>query len=319
MPYSFISIKRKTDIYKAVLDNLKTRQGRMTAFHEIQALCDECHPSSPLLCVDLCEFWHIKQDFREFRRHLTNQPTLSTLLNILKNSRRRLILANLAKKPCSLHEIQRELKTQGCYHSKSTLQTCYIHPLITACFIQEEKTQYRITVLGQKIFNLFIQSDIAELPLHSNGYEERILKRLFTSSASRDELTAIAPKRILNRSLKRLRTHDFIDSTPQTGRVFYRATKRRATRKMTPTETRVFEILTLNALTVQDIGDKVGINVRRVYKYLRRLWLKTHVTKEIRGPAYKLTKKGQRLAQSLVIAENLTHMPRTENSRSGSI
>ena len=68
---------------------------------------------------------------------------------------------------------------------------------------------------------------------------------------------------------------------------------------------RIFKALPKEGISVRDLRKKVGISVRRVYKYLRQLRYKRHVEKVKKTAVYKVTDVGRRLAQSLSTAYTL--------------
>jgi DNA-binding MarR family transcriptional regulator len=117
----------------------------------------------------------------------------------------------------------------------------------------------------------------------------------------------IVPKGSLYRSLKRLQNRNLIVKSKLTGRVFYFKTKRRATRKLSQTEMKIFKALPREGISARDLRGKVGVNLRRVYKYLRRLRYKRHVKKEEKAVFYNVTDTGRSLAQSLNVAYNLIY------------
>lgn len=89
------------------------------------------------------------------------------------------------------------------------------------------------------------------------------------------------------------------------GHIFYYASKKRPTRKLSPTEMRIFKALPKEGISVRELSEKVGISARRVYKYLRRLRCKRHIEKVEKTTVYKVTDTGRRLAQSLNTAYTL--------------
>jgi predicted transcriptional regulator len=150
-----------------------------------------------------------------------------------------------------------------------------------------------------------MNSEIARLPLHSKGNEEKILITLLSGPKSYNELTKIVPNGSLYRSLKRLKRSDLIIKSNLSGHIFYYASKRRPTRRLSPTEMRIFKALPKEGISVRNLSEKVGISVRRVYKYLRRLRRKRHIEKVEKTAFYKVTDAGRHLAQPLNTAYTL--------------
>ena len=271
---------------------------------EIGEVCENCRPLSPMMCVELCQIWRLKREYRD-PFLLVKKPSLPELFNRMKNSRRLKIMESLIEKPLSLKDIRDGLKEKSYYHSLSTLRDSYITPLEDADFIQNEDDLYKITSKGKIISNILINSEIAKLPLHSKGYEEKILNALLSGPKPYNELTKIVPNGSLHRSLKRLQHKNFIVNSSFPSRVFYFASKRRPTRRLSPTEMKIFKALPKEGISGRDLTEKVGISVRRVYKYLKRLRYKRHVEKVKKTAIYKVTDAGKRLAQSLNTAYTL--------------
>jgi predicted transcriptional regulator len=147
--------------------------------------------------------------------------------------------------------------------------------------------------------------EISKLRIHFKEYDEKILRTLLVGSKSLDQLAEILPKTLLYRSLNRLENRGLITKSTLSGRIFYFATKKRPTKKLAPTEMKLFKALTREELSVRDLSERVGISVGRVYELLRRLRLKRHVKKEKKFTSYRLTDTGKSLAQSLNILNNL--------------
>ena len=281
---------------------MKIEENREAVFMEIREVCENCRPLSPMMCVERCQIWRLKREYCD-DSFLVEKPSLQELLNLMKNSRRLKIMESLMEKPFSLKDIRDGLKEVGYYHSLSTLRDIYINPLEDADFIQKEDDLYKLTFKGKIIYKVLIDSEISKLPLYSKGHEEKILRALLSGQKSYNELTEIVPNGSLYRSLKRLQRKNFIVNSSPPSRVFYFATKRRPTRNLSPTEMRIFKALPKEGISVRDLSEKVGISVRRVYKYLRRLRYKRHVEKVETTAFCKVTDAGRRLAQSL----NTTH------------
>jgi len=294
----------KNETYRELLNELQTGENREAVFREIREICENCQPSSPIMCMEFCPIWKLKRQLLDIEVPV-EKPGLAELLNLAKNDRRLKILEVLVKGPCSLKELRDELKDKGHYHSLSLLLNHYVKPLLDADFIREENALFNITLRGKNMYNILTESEVANLPIHSKGYEERILKALLSGSRPREELTKIVPRGSLYRSLKRLQQRSLIVKSNLSGRTFYFAAKRRPTRKFSPTEMKIFKALPKEGISVTDLSEKTGISVRRVYKYLRRLRYKRHVKKGEKTALYGLTDNGRLLAQSLNAASSL--------------
>lgn len=127
-----------------------------------------------------------------------------------------------------------------------------------------------------------------------------MLKTLSNGVNTYDALAKVVPRKELPRVLKRLSLKGFIVKNNQLGRVFYFKAKRRPTRKLSPTELRIFYTIPKNdGISVKELSSNVGINIRRTYKYLRRLRFKRHVLKHEKLVTFALTPKGNNLVKSI--------------------
>jgi DNA-binding MarR family transcriptional regulator len=113
------------------------------------------------------------------------------------------------------------------------------------------------------------------------------------------------PRHELALPLRRLEAQKLVTRSEPTARVLYFAAKRRPTRKLTPTELRIFKALPKHGLSATELSDAVGINRRRVYRYLRRLTIRRHVVKRVVTPTYRLTEAGRRLVEGLRAVHDL--------------
>jgi len=68
---------------------------------------------------------------------------------------------------------------------------------------------------------------------------------------------------------------------------------------------KIFKALPKEGISAKDLQEKVGVNTRRIYKYLRRLRYKRHVKKGEKLALYSITDTGRSLAKSLNTANSL--------------
>ena len=291
-------------IYKELVDRLRAGESCEAIQREITVLCDECRPSNPIMCMELCPVWRLKRDFREVFKAPVKR-NLTDLLRATKNSRRLRILEALIEGPYSLNELGEVLKEAGYYHGLNTIRNSYVQPLVDMGFIKMNGDLYKITPWGENAYNILTKSAIAKLSVDSKGYNEKILLSLLVGPKTYDELVGIVPIASLHRTLKKLQDIGLINKSHFSGRVFYFKTKRRPTRKLSPTEMKIFQALPKEGITVKDLRNRLGVNLRRLYKYLRRLRYKRHVKKDEKAIFYSVTDEGRSLAQSLNMAYNL--------------
>ncbi len=291
--------------YTEILNKLKYGQGSETVLREIQEICTNCRPSSPIMCIELCEIWKLKREYHDEYVALDDKPNLIKLLKAAQSDHQRKILEMLLEKPTSLLEIHEKLKTLDSSLNLNQARDKYIQPLIEASFIHKEDERYYITSTGKNIYNILINSELNEFPLHSTGNDEEVLRALYSNPLTYNELTEVIPKNAVYRSLNRLQEQGLIVKSEFSGHVVYFATKRRPTRKLSPIESQIFKALIKEALPVKEISEKVGISVRRVYEYLKQLRYKQHVAKEEKPILWKITEKGKAIAESLNLAYNV--------------
>jgi predicted transcriptional regulator len=291
--------------YANILNKLKYGQNSEAVLEEIQEICKNCRPSSPIMCIELCEIWKLKREYHDEYAALHNKPNLIKLLKTAQNDRRQKILEILLEKPTSLLEIYEKLKTTDSPLSLNQARDKHLQPLLDVSLIHQEDEHYYITPTGKNIYNILTNSELDKYPLHSNGNDEEVLRALYSNPQTYNELTEVIPKNAVYRSLNRLKEQGLIVKSEFSGRVVYFATKRRPTRKLSPIESQIFKALIKEALPVKDISEKVGISVRRVYEYLKQLRYKQHIAKEEKPILWKITEKGKAIAESLNIAYNM--------------
>ena len=295
----------KKELYRDFDSKLKLGENQEVVLADITETCESCRPPNPIMCVESCPIWTLKRKYRDAFKELAEKPSLTELLNITKNVRRLKILECLHEKPCTLEALREYLKNVGYSHSLNKLRHHYVKPLVDVSFVEEQNGVYAITFKGKSIYNLLTTSEIAKLSTSSQVSDETILKNLLSGPKTYDELREISPNGSLLRSLRRLQKNNFVFKPTLNGRVFYFATKRRPTRKLSPTEMKIFSVLPPEGLSSKDISEKAGMSVRRVYEYLKRLKYKRHVRKEEKTVVYTLTDAGKSLAQSITLAYNL--------------
>jgi predicted transcriptional regulator len=214
-------------------------------------------------------------------------------------------LEALDERPCTLEELRGYLKRAGYSPRLNVLRHRYVTPLADASLLEERAGVFTLTRKGKSIYALITTTDIAKLPLPSQGSDEKLLKALLAGPQTAEALRDVVPYGALRQSLQRLQKRKLLDTPTLTGRVFYYATKKRPTRKLSPTELKVFKALPPEGLSAKDLRDRVGISLRRVYTYLTRLKYKRHVRKEAKAAVYRLTEAGQRVAQAITLTSSL--------------
>lgn len=291
----------RSDAYKEIINKITIGENRDNIYWEITELCEKCRPTNPIICVELCQIWKLKREYREIAKTLT-RPVFMDVLTITRNEIRLKILKTLIEKSCSKKELKEKLKATGHNQSLNVLSQYYIKPLVDFSLIKEEENLYKITSLGTKMYNILTKSEIAKLPVRFSRYDEKILKTLSSGPKSYNELAKTVPRGSLSRKLKRLQISDLVAAPKPSSRIFYYRAKRRPTRRLSPTEMKIFKALPKEGISIRDLSMKVDLSVGTIYKYLRRLRYKRHVKKGKKTILYKLTKNGSSMVQSLNIA-----------------
>lgn len=294
----------RNSIYRELADRLRAGGDAEDVCREINALCENCRPTSPVMCMELCQIWGLKREFRDAFEAAARKPSPVDVLNIVKNEKRLKILGVLAEKPYSLEELKHKFEGTSPNQGPS-LSGHYIKPLVEASLIREENGLYGITTTGKNAYDLLTKSGITSLPIDRGEHEEKILRVLLSGPKSYDELTRTLSGGSLSRSLEKLRRRGLIAQSGPSGRILYYRTKRRPTRKLSPTELKLFKALPKEGISARDLGGKVEISIGKVYRYLRRLRFKRHVRKAEKTDLYELTDAGRDLVVSLNMAYSL--------------
>jgi len=114
------------------------------------------------------------------------------------------------------------------------------------------------------------------------------------------------PSKSLSRVLTRLRKRRLITKNPDSEYVLYHKIKGQPKIKLSPTEKRIFKAIPKAGISTRDLSNRVGINLRRTYKYLRRLRNNTLVLALRMPRTYELTQSGTEIAQLLEEVARLT-------------
>lgn len=301
MLYTTVSSESKNAAYKKLVQKLNAGEDKEEICRKIKEFCENCRPSNPITCMELCEIWGLKKELRETLEALDKKPNLTDLLNLLQDKKYLRILEILIENPCSQKELKNRLESTGITYKIKILCDEYITPLVDAELIVEEAGLIRLTSNGKSIYNIITKNEIAEISLNFQGYEEKILGILLTEPKSYEDLETIIPTTALYRSLSSLQKQGLIEKSDLSGVSLFFKTKRRPTRKLPPSEIAIFKALPKEGISAKDLSEKVGMKTESVYKHLRLLRYKRHVRKVENVADYRLTEAGKCLAQSLNI------------------
>lgn len=262
--------------------------------------CKSCSVVSPMSCMDQCETWKVKKELRETNKVLSKDDHRLKLLNALKNLRRLTLLGILWERPFSISGLQKKLRSSGFFHSQKTIIE-YLKPLLKAGLVKESNNRFGLMLYGRKIYDAVIKHGFAgQLPVHSRGHEEKILRILLKGAKTRGEFLEIMLAKSLSRTLKRLEERKLIANNSPSDRVFYFRTKRAlCLERLSSTRKRICELIPQAGISARDLSEVAGINLRRTYKYLRNLRGKKLVFRRSVPIRYKLTVEGKAMAEFL--------------------
>jgi len=264
---------------------------------QIEDHCHNCSPLSPMSCIEQCEIWKMKNEFLKIGEILSRSDHLPTLLNAIKNARRLKILDIVSTVSCDIKELQKRLKTNGYYHSCRTISE-YLEPLLKTGLVKKESNKYMSTLYGKKINAMLKRFNLENaLPKHSSCYEESVLRELLHGPKAYKELAKSVPS--LSRAIRRLQDEGLIAKKKSVDHAFYFQTKRNFGGKLSPTEGRVLDAISEKGASARKLSKRVGITLRRTYKYLRKLREKQLVFTKNMPLTYELTESGKEVASFL--------------------
>jgi len=269
-------------------------------------ICRYCEPISPMICIERCEIWRAKNEFLEMNGTLCAEDHVDNLLNAVKNDRRQKVIEALSERPRSINGLQEYLKSKGYYHSQHTIASEYVEPLVKTGLVKKYGAKYRLTLYGQKFRDVLHGFNVENpLPPHSSCYEETVLKELKDGPKSYADLVESVTQKSLSRSLKRLTENGLVTKSKSPEYVFYFRTKKVPKKAFSPTEKKVYEAIAEVGISARELSKKVGINLRRTYKYLRRLRKRRLAFTRKKPRTYELTPSGIELVNFLEETANL--------------
>jgi len=282
--------------------NIKTWETSLKDILEkTEEKCEKCFILTPLRCATKCDVWKTKNEFRGLYEKMRAPGYPVKLLNTLKNKRRLQVLEIISDKEASISQIQQKLKKLGYYHSQQTITHEYIDPLIKVGLVREDRNRYHTTLFGCKLRELTSEfHEICDLPSHSECYEELTLSVLLNGPKTYEDLKQLIPTKSVTRVLSRLKKAELVNVPKEREYMFYFKTRRDPRKEsFSPTERRVYENIPTEGIPAGKLSKKVGVSLRRTYKYLRRLRKKKLVFTRKRPKSYALTDKGLRMAVML--------------------
>ncbi|NIR86696.1 hypothetical protein GWO13_03660 [Candidatus Bathyarchaeota archaeon] len=273
---------------------------------EADNICRYCEPGSPMICIEQCEIWRAKNELLEMNGMLCRKDHIYNVLNAVKNDRRQKVIEALSKRARGIKGLQEYLKGKGYYHSQRTIASEYVEPLVKVGLVKKDGDRHRLTLYGQKFCDVLNRFNVENpLPPHSRCYEEMLLKKLKDGPKSYADLAKSVARKSLSRSVKRLTENGLVIKSRSPEYVFYFRTKKVPRKAFSPTEKKVYEAIAEVGISARQLSKKVGINLRRTYKYLRRLRKRRLVFTRKKPRTYELTPSGVELANFLEETANL--------------
>jgi hypothetical protein len=228
----------------------------------MEETCGNCNPLSMLKCIESCNIWRLKNQFRSIHKKMQEHDFMPRLLNALKNRKGLQGLQIISKNQVTISKLQRELKKLDSYHSQETIAEEYIQPLIDVGLVGEDRGEYFAAVLGQRINELTKRSrSIAEcLPPHSEYFEKMVLIALLKEPKTYQALEALIPEGRVARALSRLQSMGLIEAAEKNDRVFFFTTQRNPDKESpSPTERRVHENLPEEGISARRLALRTNI------------------------------------------------------------
>jgi len=274
----------------------------------LDAECRNCAPLTPLKCITHCNVWKLKNEFRHLREIMDNPRFVKDLFNVLKNETRLHILNAIVNDRYSVSELQQELKKVGHSHSQDTINKEYLRPLMEVGLAAEARDQYYATMFGSRLIELLesFPEFVNVLPAHSECYEETLLSVLLSGPKTFQEVETFISPKISSRILKRLKIAELIETSEEKDYVFFFKSKRDPNKEtFSFTERKVYNKISEEGISAKKLAEKIGISLRRTYKYLRGLKGKKLVFARRTPKAFSLTDKGEKLASLVQEFQNL--------------
>lgn len=264
---------------------------------QLDSICQYCDLTSPIVCVERCKIWEAKKEFMKMRGILCADEHVHNLLNAAKNDRRQRVIEALYERPRSIKGLQEYLKNKGYYHSRGTIVSEYVEPLVDVGIVKAESDKYELTVYGRKFKKVLDEFNLENsLPSHSRCYEEIILTKLKDGPKTYTDLSESVVQKSLSRAMKRLTEKGMVNKSKTRDYIFYFRTKKVPKKAFSPTEKKVYETIPEVGASARELSKNIGINLRRIYKYLRRLRKKRLVFTRKRPRTYELTPSGRDVA-----------------------
>ncbi len=288
--------------------NSDTNQDLVQILKDLGTRCRQCAPLNPLECITRCNLWKLKNELRQLRSRMDDPNYIKELFNVLKNSTRLQILKTIVRGKHSVVRLQEELKKAGYAHSCDTISQEYLQPLMQVGLAAEAQEQYYATMFGGRLTEVLedFSEFIDDLPAHSECYEETLIDAMFGGPKTFEDMATFVSPKIASRILKRLKTSGLVNTPEERDYIFFFRSKRDPSKEsFSQTEKKVYINISDDGISARRLAEKTNISLRRTYKYLRGLKGKKLVFTRKTPKVYRLTQKGEKLAQLLRGLQNV--------------
>jgi len=268
----------------------------------LEEKCQECTPLTPLKCISRCKTWKLKNELRKLHKIMENPNFMKDLMNVLKNETRLRILMTIAKGQYSVRKLQRELRMAGRSLSKNSIIEECLSPLMEVGLAAEAQDQYYATTFGGRLTELIEGSAkiVNFLPAHSECNEETVLQALLSGPKTFEDMNRLVSQNLVSRILRRLRRVELVKTPRERDYIFFFRSKRNpAKEKFSSTNSKIYNYIPDEGISVKRLAEKTGLTPRTTYKYLKGLKGKKLVFRRKMPKAYCLTAEGEKLAAFL--------------------
>jgi predicted transcriptional regulator len=261
--------------------------------------CRTCTPLTPLECISRCKTWKLKNELRRLHKTMENPDFMKDLMNTLKSDTRLQILMAIAKGHYSIRKLQQELKKAGHSYSQDTIAKEYLHPLMEVGLAVEAQDRYYATTFGSSLTKLIESSAniVNLLPAHSECHEETVLKALLSGPKTFEDINGLVSQKLVSRILRRLKKVGLAETPRERAYIFFFRSKRDLAKEtVSSIESKVYNGIPAEGISVQKLAEKTGFTTRTTYKHMRRLKGKKLAFTRKMPKTYCLTATGKKLA-----------------------
>jgi DNA-binding MarR family transcriptional regulator len=261
---------------------------------DVEERCRTCSISNPMACKEVCEIWKLKQEYSTLKKEAPVKPNAATVLYAAADPLNSRILHVLVDRSARIEDLKLILeKNYGAVAFEDRLDR-----LVNVGLLGNREREYYVTTAGKKAIDSIQQYEGLRLK-NIDSTNEEILRLLSESESNISEMSRVLPKTQLRKALENLRAYGVVEKITGGNQVLYFATKRRPTRRLSPTELEVFKSLPRKGASPQEISHRLSITLPSVYRYLRLLRYKRHAVRRKQEMTFALTPVGKQIVEAL--------------------